>query len=385
MDSSFPIPDIMKDDLSQYAGRRGVFTTFGEVMVRETPADLERLERTRTVHLSLAGSEYTLAMGLSRLGIPSRYITRVPANPYGFQVRNTAREQGIDTEHIVWAPKTEPIGRLLYELGRTPRKSAAVYQRKYSAASRLGAGMVDWATALQDARLFHTSGITFGLANHSGYDRNHNYEAFTEALAHRPADCQVGLDFNYRATLWSVDQARATMSPIVGDYVNALITTIEDMAQLYGIACGKWSAKQISDGDMGAIHDDDIRRFGEEVIRLFDVKVVAITIRYPDSFEQHRWEAAAVDREGNFFRSPAVKPIVLLDRLGGGDTWNAGFYYGLLTAGFNAIGLRKGVLVGDAFTRLKQTLMFDLPLVEKAEVQSLITADAQGGGKRVDR
>lgn len=382
---SIPSYNITKDDLSAYQGQQGVFTTFGEVMVRETPADMERLERTRSVHLSLAGSEYTLAMGLSRLGIPSRYITRVPENPYGMQVRNTAREQGIDTSYIVWAPKTEPIGRLLYELGRTPRKSVATYQRKYSAASRLDVGMVDWARALQEARLFHTSGITFGLANHSGYERNYNLEAFKEAIANCPQGCRVGLDFNYRGTLWSVEEACAIMTPIVSEHVNILITTIEDMAQLYGISCGQWTAKQIADGDMGRIEDEDIRRFGEEVIRLFNVQMVAITIRYPDTFEQHRWEAAGVDREGNLFRSPAVKPIVLLDRLGGGDTWNAGFYYGLLTAGFDATGLQKGILVGDAFTRLKQTLMFDLPLVEKSEVQNLLKADVQGGGKRVER
>ena len=157
--------------------------TFGETMVRDTPADLERPERTRLVHLSMAGSEYTLAMGLSRLGIPSEYITRVPDNPYGRALRNIAREHGIETDHFVWAPKTEPIGRFIYEIGRTPRKNTGVYQRMYSAASKLDAGMVDWSAALKNARLFHTSGITFGLAFHSNYERNYNYEAFKEAMS----------------------------------------------------------------------------------------------------------------------------------------------------------------------------------------------------------
>lgn len=92
-----------------------------------------------------------------------------------------------------------------------------------------------------------------------------------------------------------------------------------------------------------------------------------------------------MDAEGHFFRSPAVKPMVLLDRLGGGDTWNGGFYYGLLTTGFNPDGIAKGVLVGDAATRIKQTLMFDLPIVTRHEVQDLMKADVLGGGKRVAR
>lgn len=379
-----PLFTITKDDLSSFRGSLP-FVTMGEVMVRDTPADEERPERTRLVRLSLAGSEYTLAMGLSRLGIPTSYITRIPDNPYGRQVAAIAREQGMDTDFIVWAPKTEPIGRFIYEIGRTPRKDVGVYQRMYSAASRLDAGMVDWQDALRSARLFHTSGITFGLANHSKYERNYNYEAFKEAVSNRPEGCLVGLDFNYRNTLWSAAQAREVMTKVVTEDVDVLITTIEDMAKLYGISCGQYSAKQIDDGEIGRLEDDDIRAFAQQVIQMFKVKIVAITIRYPDSFEAHRWESAAADVQGGFFRSPSVKGMTLNDRLGGGDTWNAGFYYGLLTENFSGQALAKGVLVGDAFTRLKQTLMFDLPIVDKAEVQALMEENIFGGGKRTSR
>ena len=320
---------ITEDDLSQFDAHTAAFVTFGETMVRETPADSERPERTRTVHLSMAGSEFTLAVGLSRLGIPSGYITRVPDNPYGRSLRNTARENGVNTEHFVWASKTDLIGRFIYEIGRTPRKNIGVYQRKYSAASQLDAGMVDWIAALKNARLFHTSGITFGLSTHSGYERNYNRDAFLEAMAARPDNCLTGLDFNYRATLWSPEQAKAIMTPLVSEHIDILITTIEDMARLYGIGCGQYSAKQVVDGDIGRLEDEDIRAFAQQVMSIFNVKIVAITIRYPDTFEQHRWESAAMNDAGHFFRSPAVKPITLLDRLGGGDTWNAGFYYGL--------------------------------------------------------
>jgi 2-dehydro-3-deoxygluconokinase len=378
--------DIMKDDLSAFQGKGPAFVTFGETMVRDTPADMERPERTRQVYLSMAGSEYTLAIALSRLGIPSGYITRVPNNPYGRAMRNIAREHGVDTQHFVWAPAAEPIGRFIYELGRTPRQGVGVYQRMYSAASKLDKGMVDWEAALKDAKLFHTSGITFGLAPHSGYARNYAYDAFLEAMAHKPSDCRVGLDFNYRSTLWKPDQAREVMTSILQEHVDVLITTIEDMAKLYGMGCGQYSAKQIDDGDIGRLEDQDIQAFAEEVMQRFDVQVVAITIRYPDTHEQHRWEAAAMSADGSFFRSPAVKSITLLDRLGGGDTWNAGFYYGLLVDGGSTDhGLAKGVLVGDAATRLKQTLMFDLPIIDKSEVQSLMRSDVLGGGKRTAR
>lgn len=377
--------NITTDDLSKFNGHNPVFVTFGETMLRDTPADMERPERTRLVHLSMAGTEFTLAMGLSRLGIFAGYITRVPDNPYGHALRNIAREQGVNTDHFVWAPKTEPIGRYIYDIGRTPRKNTGVYQRMFSAASRLDAGMVDWQAALQNARLFHTSGITFGLSTHSHYERNYNYEAFKEAIAHKPENCLVGLDFNYRATLWSPEEALAVMTPVLSEHVDILITTVEDMASKYGIGCGQYSAKQIVAGHIGRLEDDDIRALAEQVHRRFNTRIMAITIRYPDSFEQHRWESAAVDRDGNFFRSPAVRPMTLLDRLGGGDTWSAGFYYGLLTEDFGPDGLEKGVLVGDAATRLAQTLMFDLPMVDKSEIQDLLKADVLGGGNRIVR
>ena len=377
--------DITKDDLSAFHGNGPVFISFGETLIRDTPVDMQRLELTHQVYLSLAGSEFTLTMLMSRFGIPAGYITRVPDNPYGWLVRDTARSQGINTDHFVWAPKAEPIGRLLYELGRTPRKSTAYYQRMYSAASKLDKGMVDWKEALQDCQIFHTSGISFGLANHSRYERNYLQDSFTEAMAARPTGCLVGMDFNYRATLWTAEQCRTTLTPLISDHVDILITTIEDMAAVYGIGCGKYSADQIDKGDIGDLTDDDLMAFASQICEKFNTRIVAITIRYPDTFEQHRWETAAVDSDGHFFRSPAVKPIVLLDRLGGGDTWNGGFYYGLLTAGFGADGIEKGIIVGDAATRIKQTLMFDLPVVTKAEVQDLLKADIQGGGKRVAR
>jgi 2-dehydro-3-deoxygluconokinase len=376
---------ITRDDLSRFTGKGPAFVTFGETMVRDMPTDMQRPERTRQVQLSLAGSEFTLAVLLSRFGIPAGYVTRVPDNPYGWLTRDTAREQGVNTDHFVWAPKAEPIGRFIYEIGRTPRKNTGWYQRMYSAASRLDAGMVDWKDALRDCQLFHTSGISFGLATHSGYECNYPLEAFKEAMSVMPDGCLVGMDFNYRSTLWSKEECVEIMTPLIKDHIDIFITTIEDMAKLYEIGCGQYSAEQIAKGDIGPLEDSDIRSFAREVSERFNTKIVAITIRYPDTFEQHRWETAAMDNSGFFFRSPNVKPIVLMDRLGGGDTWNGGFYYGLLTEGFDARGIEKGLLVGDAATRIKQTLMFDLPIVTKAETQALMKADIEGGGKRTAR
>jgi 2-dehydro-3-deoxygluconokinase len=377
--------NISNDDLSDFQGKGPVFVTFGETLIRDTPADLQRPECTKKVHISMAGSEYTLAILLARLGIPSAYITRVPDNPYGWLLRDTARSQGVNTDFIVWAAKKEPIGRFIYEIGRSPRKHVGWYQRMYSAASRLGTGMVDWNTVLNDCKFFHTSGINFGLASHSMYERNYLLDTFLEALTVKPVDCMVGIDVNYRETLWEKNECAEVMSKIITDCADILITTIEDMARLFGFGCGQYSAEEIDRGDISHIADDDVKSFALSVMKRFKTKIVAVTIRYPDTFEQHRWESAVFSENGYFFRSPMTHTIVLQDRLGGGDAWSGGFYYGLLTEGPSSKGLKKGVLVGDAATRIKQTLMFDLPIVTRADIQSLMETDIHGGGKRTVR
>ena len=332
---SAPAYDILKDDLSKFHQQGPAFVTFGEVMVRDTPADLERPERTRLVHLSMAGSEYSLAIGLARLGIPSAYVTRVPDNPYGQAVRNIARENGVNTDHFVWAPKTEPIGRMIYEIGRTPRRSVTVYQRKYSAASKLDAGMVHWKDALKNARLFHTSGITFGLAAHSNYDRNYCYEAFKEAVAQRPEGCLVGLDFNYRSALWTVEQARSDDADCgrprrrtghdARQHGRALRHRLRpvfrpadprrrDRAAWKTTICGMF-AQQVHE----TVQDHNRRR--HDPLSGF-VRAAPLGVG-GGPCGRHVLPFA-----GGASRSPSC------DRLGGGDVWTAGFYYGLLTEDF---------------------------------------------------
>ncbi len=370
--------DITADDLSAFANTGPAFVTIGETMVRETAGDRQRPENSNQVYLSLAGSEFNLAVLLARFGVPAAYITRIPDNPHGWRLRNVARAHGVDVDHLVWAPSTEPMGRYIYDLGRTPRRSVGWYQRMYSAASRLEASAVDWQAALRHCRLFHVAGITFGLAEHSSYERNYLREAFEAAMAARPEGCLVGLDFNYRSTLWSREACKAVLTPLIEQYVDVLITSVHDMATFYDIGCGQYSAADIRSGEFAELTDDDLRAFASRVRERFDTRVVATTMRRIYTMEDNGWEAMAATCDDGFYRSAAVRPVTLVDRLGGGDAWAAGFYYGLLTAGITDEGIEKGVLVGDAAARLQQTLMFDLPVLNREEVADLMRADLSG-------
>ena len=167
------------------------------------------------------------------------------------------------------------------------------------------------------------------------------------------------------------------MTPLLCDHVDVLITSIEDAAQLYGLGAGRYSARELVQGDFCRIADKDLMAFLQGVIARFVLRIAAVTIRYPDSFEQHRWESAALDVAGNYYRSLQVRPVTLWDRLGGGALERRLLWP--TTEDEPLAALSKGVQVGDAMTLLKQTLMYDLPMVTKAEVQALLRAQAQGG------
>lgn len=350
----------------------------GEVMIRDTPRDLQRLERTREVFVSPAGSEFTVALLAQRLGIPAAFVTRLPDNPYGWMIRDIARADGVDTSSIVWAPAWEPIGRYLYELGRDPRPSYGWYQRAGSAAARLGPGDVDWKERLSGARILHTTGITFGLASHSKLAGNPLREAFDEAVAARPQGCAVGIDFNYRATLWSEEECRTVLEGVLMEQADILIASPYDMAQHFGVHFGARPAEEGRQPGTVSPSDDELSDFCSRVLARFDLDTVAVTLRHPQSFDEHLWESCAMHSDGTFARSQAPRPIHVLDRLGGGDAWTAGFYASLLRAERDAGGLADAIAFADATTRLAQTLMFDLAALRTDDVQALLDGDRAG-------
>jgi len=70
--------------------------TLGEVMVRLSPPYFRRLEQATSLEVNVGGSELSVAIGVSRLGLKSAWVSRLPLNPLGFMIRNKAREQGVD-------------------------------------------------------------------------------------------------------------------------------------------------------------------------------------------------------------------------------------------------------------------------------------------------
>ncbi len=322
--------------------------TLGEAMLRLSPPDNHRLEQTTLFDAKVGGGELNVAVGVSRLGLSSAWVSKLPENPIGRMVCNKAREQGVDTSDIVWS-KSGRVGIYFLEFGANPRASSVLYDRAGSAVSTLAPGEVDWAKAFEGCKLFHVSGITPALSKSCA-------EATFEAIkAAKAAGAKVSYDVNYRKKLWTPEEANACQVPMM-EYVDILITTEEDTGVVFGI------------------REKSYQEVAQKLEQRFGFEVVAITLREDLSVLRNNWSAFAY-ANGQFHES-AKYPCELVDRVGAGDSFTAGFVYGYLTGD-----VQKGVDYGTAFSALKHSIPGDLNWATLDEVETLL----KGGGSRIQR
>jgi len=75
--------------------------TFGEAMIRLSPPHFQRLEQTQSLDVNAAGAELNVAVGVTRLGMKSAWISKLPKNPLGYLIRDRAQEFGVDCSNLV--------------------------------------------------------------------------------------------------------------------------------------------------------------------------------------------------------------------------------------------------------------------------------------------
>ncbi len=322
--------------------------TFGETMVRLSPPNYRRLEQAHSFDVNAGGAEMSVACNVSRLGLKSAWVSRLTDNSMGHFIRNKAREQGVDTSHVVWT-KEDRVGIYFVEFGASPRPSRVVYDRANSAMAGIKPGEVDWETVLKDVKWFYTTGISPALSPSSA-------EATIEALkAAKKMGCKVGCDLNYRARLWTEDEAHKCMEPLM-EYVDVLISTEEDTAKVLKIT--------------GDSYQDVARKLAER----FDFDAVCITIRTDISVLKNQW-TAIVYADGKVYEDRTYE-VEIIDRVGAGDSFSSGFLYGYVTGD-----AEKGLKYGNAYSALEHSIPGDINWCTLQELESLI----KGGGTRISR
>jgi 2-dehydro-3-deoxygluconokinase len=337
--------------------------TFGEAMIRLSPPHFERLEQAVSLDLRIGGGELNVAVGVARLGLKSAWISRLPQNPLGRLLENRARQAGVDTSEVIWTTDGR-LGLYFVEFGAAPRPSSVLYDRANSAISAIRLGEVDWKSVFAGARWFHTSGITPALSDSAA-------AVTREALlAAREAGVTVSYDLNYRGKLWIPSKAQSVQEPLM-EYVDVLITTEEDTSTVFKI-----KADSQSEGKgFEAVSAEPYKEVAKRLQEKFGFKVVAITLRENPLVWRNTWTAIAY-ADGKAY-DDVKYDVEIVDRIGGGDSFSAGFIYGYLA--HNSYG--DAVRYGNAFSALKHTVPGDFNWATLAEVDQLL----KGASLRVAR
>jgi 2-dehydro-3-deoxygluconokinase len=243
------------------------------------------------VGLSVAGAESTVAIGLARLGHEVSWIGVTGADEPGELIRRTLRAEGVDLR-LARVDPSAPTGLILIE-SRVGDISRVTYHRAGSAGSRLAATDVTAAfTAATDPpRLLHVTGITCALGPGP-------YEAVRAVVARaRAAGTTVCLDVNHRRRLWSAAQAAAALRPLIPS-IDIVIA---------------------SDDELGVLCAD-----ADPVRALRDAGVREVVVKHGAAGATSHSGAGKVHR-------PARR-VPVVDTIGAGDAFVAGFLSGVLDA-----------------------------------------------------
>lgn len=344
------------------AGTTGAFIGFGDLLMRLEPPARERIVQASSFQIRFTGAEANAAVLLAGLGVPTRVASKVPANPVGQACVNFLRQFGLDTSTIVRGG--DRLGVFYLETGAAQRASTVVYDRQHSSFATSRAEEYDWSRILDGAAWLHFSGTAPALGESV---RGALREGLQRA---RDAGVTVSCDLNYRARMWSPEQARAEMTRLA-PYIDVLFGNEEDAATVFGITA------EGSDVTKGELPVDSYQVVAERLMETYGFSTVATSLRSSISASHNRWAGMMSTPDGHVVsRTYEVTPIV--DRVGGGDSFAGGLIFGLM----RGAPAQECVDFAAAASCLKHSIPGDLGLVTEDEVRALVGGDGSGRVRR---
>jgi len=350
-------------------GKRRDFLALGALVTRLDPGIMP-FSVADTYALHVSGGEYNVAANLARcFGQRTAIASAMVDHPIGQKIEREVRAAGVEGIYVRYqhdGVRGPNMATVWSDRGMGPRPPVVFYNRANEAAALLEPGSFDWKSLFAEGvRWFHSGGIFSALSPTTP-------ELVIEGMrAAKAAGAVVSFDLNYRAKLWKVaGQAKAPeiLSRIV-ENVDVLVGNEEDLQLglgLTGPAVGG-ASKLDPAAFLGTIH---------EVTRRFpNIAAIATTLREVHSTARHSW-SAVLWMNGTSWVAPTME-LDVYDRIGGGDGFAAGLFYGLLAGRSPEESLRLGWAHGALVT----TYPGDTSLATLAEVEAL----AKGGSARVQR
>lgn len=323
--------------------------SLGEVMLRLTCPGYMRITQTDSFDISYAGSEANVAVSLALFGHESAFVTKFPENDVGQAAINELRRYGVDTSPVLrGGPR---LGVYYIEKGASQRGGKVIYDRAGSSIATARADEFHWDDIFQGADWFHFSGITPALGGELP-------EACLAAVkAAKRRGMTVSCDLNYRAKLWSKEEAGRVMNRLM-PYVDVCIANDAEVRAMFGIYPEYTSDERAASASIA-----------RQVCQRFGCRTVAVTLLNEYSSSGNTWSGMLYqDGQAYFARTYDVHVV---DRVGCGDSFGAGIINALLR-GWDG---QKAIEFGVAAGAVKMTIEYDFCLAGEDEILAVMASD----------
>ncbi|MBX3144276.1 MAG: sugar kinase [Trueperaceae bacterium] len=314
--------------------------TWGEAMLRLSPAPGLKLSQADVLDVHVGGSEANVAAGLASLGVEARWLSVVSDDELGEKVLGELRRIGVDVSRVIQtAGRT---GLYFYDAGGTGRPPVVTYDRALSAFAQHSSGTFlsgKAATLLDGADLLHISGIDLALGSEPAIATMALWEAAGVA------GMQRSFDVNFRRTLATAESWARACEPYLAT-AEVVFVAERDALELF--------------------HTHDLRKLRELAPR-----AEIVVTRGGNG-------AAALDLQGRVTERPSL-PVSEVGRIGRGDSFAAGYLWSRsIEPGDTGTALERAI----AAATYKSSLAGDLPALDPRAVESLRRGAQSGGVNR---
>lgn len=279
--------------------------TFGETMALLLPNQQKGIEHASLFESSFGGAESNVAIGLARLGVRSGWFGRLGNDPLGRMILKRIRGEGVDVSQAQLVNQ-EPTGLMLRD--QTWGRTSVYYYRKFSAASSMTPEDLN-EDYIKQANMLHITGITPALSESC---KETVFEAVRIAKKH---GVKVSFDPNLRLKLWSVEEARPVLWKLA-EQADLFLPGYDELTLL--------------------LETDDLDQIVAELRKLQAVSIMK-------GFHQ---ETLIIEKD-RIDRVPFVPAQKVVDTVGAGDGFAAGYLAGIIRGESQLEAVQLGSLVGS--------------------------------------
>ena len=337
--------------------------TLGEIMLRLSPPANERFMQATSFDINYGGGEANVAVSLANYGHKVQFVSKVPKNAIGECALGMLRKFNVSCDYVVRGG--ERLGIYFLENGASIRPSSVIYDRANSAIAEANVLEFNFDEIFNNVDLFHVSGIT-PVISKKGSELT--LEALKSAKRH---NVKVSFDLNYRSKLWTEDinEKQELLSEMM-KYVDICFGNARDAAKMLGFNDGE---NDFINGEYSiCISKENMQK----VLNKYGFEYLVTTKRESISASDNGWSAAVCSREKIY--NGKKYNLHIVDRVGGGDAFAAGFLHGILR-GYT---MENSLDFGIVAAALKHTIPGDLNITTVEEVLTLLEGDGTGKVER---